>query len=384
VGPILRPRSAAGLAALLALLVAPAADTTAVSTPTLDAVIEERQRLERDLARLQGQERSLLGDLERLDIQVRLREAELSTVERTLAATELALTQGQERLVGLEADQAERRRYLGFRLREIYKAGPAQTIARFVAGAGSASSWDGLRYAHWLSERDGEVLAALRGDTERLAAERGALAHAQDRLVAERLAAAQARDAVITSRSERARLLRAVREDQGQRRAAIDELAEAARQLAEVARDAVGSPSEPVLDVRRFRGLLDWPADGPVTAGFGSIVHPRFKTKVPHPGLDIDAPAGSPIRSVFDGEVVYADWMRGYGLTVIVDHGHGLLSVYAHAGRLGVVRGERVRRGQEMGRVGETGSSRGAFLYFELRQDGQPVDPRPWFRASGS
>lgn len=371
------------LAALLGLLATHGAETATDPRPTLESLRAETQRLERDLAQLQGQERSLLGDLERLDMQVQLRETELATVERALADTELALARGHERLARLENDQTERHRYLGFRLREIYKAGPAQTVARLVVGADSQNSWHGLRYAHWLSERDGAVLSALRRDAEQLGAERAALALAQDRLVAERLAATQARDAVVASRAARARLLRAVREDQGQRRQAIDELAEAARQLAQVARDAGGTPSAPVLDVRRFRGLLDWPAEGPVTAGFGTIVHPRFKTKVPHPGLDIDAPAGSPIRSVFDGEVVYADWMRGYGLTVIVDHGHGLLSVYAHASHLGVSRGQRVRRGEAMGRVGETGSSRGAFLYFELRQDGEPIDPRPWFRASG-
>lgn len=82
---------------------------------------------------------------------------------------------------------------------------------------------------------------------------------------------------------------------------------------------------------------------------------------------------------MFDGTVVYASWMRGYGLTAIVDHGSGLLSIYAHASVLLVEQGERVRGGALLGKIGETGSLRGPFLYFEMR-DGEPVDPVPWLR----
>ena len=109
-------------------------------------------------------------------------------------------------------------------------------------------------------------------------------------------------------------------------------------------------------------------------------MHPRFKTRVPHPGLDIDAPDGTRIRTVFDGRVVFAAWMRGYGLTAIVDHGNGLLSIYAHASVLMVEPGDRLGRGEIIGAVGDTGSLRGAYLYFELREDGRPTDPGQWLR----
>ncbi len=130
----------------------------------------------------------------------------------------------------------------------------------------------------------------------------------------------------------------------------------------------------------KFQGLLDWPADGELRSGFGSVIHPRFKTKVPHPGIDIRAASGNPIRSVFDGEVVFSGWIRGYGLTTIVDHGQGLHSVYAHAAVTWVEPGERVRRGQRLGIVGETGSFSGPSLYFELRLNGRAVDPEDWLR----
>ena len=79
--------------------------------------------------------------------------------------------------------------------------------------------------------------------------------------------------------------------------------------------------------------------------------------------------------------MVFSDWMRGYGLTVIVDHGGGMLSIYAHASVLLVQQGQQVRRGQLLGKVGDTGSLRGPLLYFELRRDGEPIDPKAWIRA---
>ena len=137
------------------------------------------------------------------------------------------------------------------------------------------------------------------------------------------------------------------------------------------------------MDVRKFRGLLDWPAEGPVGAGFGTVVHPRFKTKLPHPGLDIETGIGSGISAVFEGRVVFASWMRGYGLTAIVDHGNGVLSIYAHASVLLAEKGQTVLRGEKLGHIGDTGSLRGPFLYFELRINGEPGDPVLWLRPRG-
>jgi septal ring factor EnvC (AmiA/AmiB activator) len=83
---------------------------------------------------------------------------------------------------------------------------------------------------------------------------------------------------------------------------------------------------------------------------------------------------------VFDGRVVFAAALHGYGLTVVVDHGGGVVSVYAHAGVLLVEPGQEVARGQDLGRVGDTGSLRGPYLYFELRVAGKPTDPAAWLR----
>jgi len=113
-------------------------------------------------------------------------------------------------------------------------------------------------------------------------------------------------------------------------------------------------------------------------ASFGRQKHPKFNTYVQRKGIEIRAAQGSVIRSVADGVVAFADWMRGYGLLTIVDHGEGFFSLYAHASKLLVNVGETVRSNQPIGEIGDTGLTGENTLYFELRQRGQALDPLAW------
>ncbi len=343
---------------------------------------DEIARFERELQELGGRERGLLGEIEQLDAELRLRRAEYDEVVLRRAAVESELAGNDRTITSLEHAQRERSRYLRLRLRAIYKAGREPELRRLLGGAGVEDAWAGLAYAGMLSERDQRLVAAYRSDALHLGDARDGLARARSDLVGVERELEEARRALERSRGRQTAALARIRADQQLRRTAVRELAAAAEALA--GRVAAGGPASagpPPLDVRKFRGLLDWPADGPVRAGFGTIVHPQFQTDVPHPGWDIAAPVGDEIRAVFDGRVVFAEWMRGYGLTAIVDHGAGVMSVYAHSSVLTVQVGERVLRQQAVGRVGETGSLRGPLLYFELRVDGKPVDPGGWLRA---
>ena len=97
-------------------------------------------------------------------------------------------------------------------------------------------------------------------------------------------------------------------------------------------------------------------------------------------GSDLAAPLGAEVKAVLKGKVVYADWFRGYGKLMIVDHGRGFTSLYAHLGEYAVRVGESVGEGQTIGYVGDTGYVAKPTLHFELRQDGAAVNPEPWIR----
>ena len=111
---------------------------------------------------------------------------------------------------------------------------------------------------------------------------------------------------------------------------------------------------------------------------FGRQKHPKFETYVQRKGIEIRAAQGSVIRSVFEGVVAFADWMRGYGLLAIVDHGEGYFTLYAHASKLLVNVGDAVRSNQPIGEIGDTGLTGQSTLYFEVRQKGEALDPLAW------
>jgi septal ring factor EnvC (AmiA/AmiB activator) len=347
----------------------------------LEAIQAEIDRLGGELRALGARERTLLGEIDRLGVEIRLSEAERERVEIEIESVSDSVAERRESLVELERLQSERRRYLAFRLREIYKQGARQVLRRAVGGSELDAYVEGLRYAAVLSSRDARILASFRTDADRLSREEQSLAGREKELRALHAELSRTSDRLSVLRRQRAAVLEDVRSDKASRERALEELSGASQALADLADSFLPGVGSPRLDMRPFRGLLDWPAEGPVSAGFGTVVHPRFRTRIPHPGLDIEAPAGAPIRSVFDGRVVFASWMRGYGLTSIIDHGGGLLSIYAHGAALLVEPGEEVLRGQQIGMVGETGSLRGPYLYFELRDGGEAVDPLGWLRG---
>lgn len=127
-----------------------------------------------------------------------------------------------------------------------------------------------------------------------------------------------------------------------------------------------GAPSRPKLATQ---GMLDWPLRGVLYGRFGK------KGKEPHDGIDLAAPAGTPIKTAQEGTVLYAGEQKGYGLIVIVEHKAPLITLYAHNRDLRVKTGQTVRRGQVIATVGESGRTSGPHVHFEVRVDGKPADP---------
>lgn len=132
----------------------------------------------------------------------------------------------------------------------------------------------------------------------------------------------------------------------------------------------------------RLEGTLPMPVQGLVEVTFGQVVNPKFNTVVQQKGLDIRAVIGSPVRAVARGKVVYSGWMRGYGNLAIIDHGDGFHTLMAHLADFVRSPGDNVEPGDVVALVGDTGSLKGAYLYFELRQNGQAINPTPWLESS--
>jgi murein hydrolase activator len=149
------------------------------------------------------------------------------------------------------------------------------------------------------------------------------------------------------------------------------------RELEQRRRAAAARPPSASLP-KGLKGGLPWPAEGSILTYFGRQKHPTFNTYVQRKGIEIRTLEGSAIRAVMPGTVVYADWLKGYGLVIILDHANGFFSLYAHASKILTSVGTQVSSGQAIGETGDTGVTGENTLYFELREGAEAVDPLQW------
>jgi murein hydrolase activator len=370
------PRGVAGRAALaaLALCVLPLAARAQSRLEQLRLEIDAREAKARDLGK---QAEGYLGEIEAVDRELtetrksakllRAREHEageeladarrgVDQSARSLAATERGLearlvalykwdaTGGQSALVAASDFMSFTRRQEG--LTRIL----AEDRALFARHAQARADFQASR------ERSETLLKEV--------SEARAEASTREQKARERLV--QRRNLVAALRSRAAREAKAANE----LRAAAAHLEETLRRMPTSAPAARGAGL--------VRGTTPRPLAGKVRAGFGRQIDREFKTETLRTGIEIAAPAGTPVQAVASGRVLFAGWFRGYGQMVILDHGSGDLSVSGYLDEVHVAAGDRVSAGQPIGSVGETGSASGPGLYFEIRHDGKAVDPQLW------
>ena len=128
-----------------------------------------------------------------------------------------------------------------------------------------------------------------------------------------------------------------------------------------------------------YKGRFIWPIPGRLGRGFGRKYHPILRRRRMHNGQDIAAPRGTPIKAAGPGIVIEARWRGGYGRMILIDHGGGISTLYGHCSRIRVKAGQKVQQGQIIGNVGSTGLSTGPHLHLEVRVNGRPRNPRPYF-----
>jgi len=224
--------------------------------------------------------------------------------------------------------------------------------------------------------------ADLAARTALLTQRRAALTRAQ-RAATEALArieeltveAVRARRSVDAQVAERSAALRVAAREKAADKARYDQLQAESRRLAALIRKAARSRG----NGRIGRGGLAWPANGEVTSRYGYRNHPIYGSRRFHAGIDIGAGGGAAIRAATSGTVVHAGPLGSYGNVVVIDHGNGFSTAYAHQSEVAVRDGQQVRRSQLVGYVGSTGASTGPHLHFETRVNGEPVDPMRYY-----
>lgn len=399
------PRAAAAALWALAALAAVAAGAPAWAAEEgkgRGKVSDTRDRL-REINRKLEQERQQAHEAAQrernLAQEVRAIEADLQKKGRELQDLQAKLRGSAEHIAALtretraaEARLGRSRTLLARRLRAIYKQGRLAYIRLLLAADDMSGAATRLKYLASIAAQDRRVASTYQAVLADLTAKRQALEAYKAEVAAAREAAETRRHEIADEQRKHQILLAKVREEKLGHLTAARKLEAAARDLqnlisrltredAAPRRRGPATSVEPLPDGGPFatlKGKLPWPADGPVASAFGKQEHPKFRTVTYNRGIEISATMGRPVLAVHEGTVLYADWFRGYGRLVILDHGGGYFTLYAHASELLVKVGDHVARGQPIARVGDTGSLEGPQLYFEVRHRGKPQDPLAW------
>jgi len=242
------------------------------------------------------------------------------------------------------------------------------------------------RYLELMLAKDRELVRDLLSESAKQKTLKKVLVAKRENLDRERRALLEVKKSIRLERKRKRQILARLKRKKGIRERALKELEQAAhrlqRMIDEITRKSIVKPAKayPRKGFAAVKGRLQYPVRGKVVGGFGRASHPEFPAEVYRKGIDIEAPLGEEIRAVETGRVIFADRFSGYGLMIIIDHGERYYTVYAHLYEILKRAGESVRRGEPIALVGDSGSLRGSRLYFEIRKDGQPLNPLAWFR----
>lgn len=387
---------------LAALLVLAAA--AAVQPGTLPGIEKQLEKERATAAQLAGREAGLLGRLTELERQIEVEGRAVRAAQARLKASSARLALSETKTRAADAEVARATDALAPRLTARYRLG-REGYLRFLLGARTIGEvLRRKRLFNALLESDLGALAELQFRALGAKAARDELAQARDELAKAAAAEGERRAALEQRVAQQKRLLSSVQQEKTVHEQAARELAQAARDLQAKLRELseqngvkevkpgektpegpaskpppLVASQNPAQPIRKARGKLLFPTErGRVELRFGRTLDPRFGTITLQRGIDVRAAAGTPVRACWPGKIVHAGWFRGYGNLVIVDHGDGFFSLMAHLDALERAVGDEVRQGEEVGTVGDTGSLKGAYLYFELRDGQKPLDPDRW------
>lgn len=352
--------------------------TSAPSRVSAQAQLQQVQQQladrQRQLAKTRHDEHRVLGELSRTEEKLHVAETQLHKTTAALSGTRRAVSDANDALRMVSRRLAVHEQLMEERLQAFYKDGPLGYLD-VLLGATDFRDFVARSYLVGLIiSRDLRLYEQVTEERDRRDAVETTLKQREADLATQQRQWTVSRQETAALAEQRRRMLSQLRVQREMQEAAVRELeAESFRIADMIRRQQRGLHRGARLSL--LAGSFVWPASGPITSGFGWRIDPFIHRRALHTGVDIAVPWGTPVEAADGGTVLYVGWMTGYGNVVVLDHGNGVSTVYAHLSSYVVHAGEAVTRGQVIARVGSTGWSTGPHLHFEMRQDGQPVDP---------
>ncbi|MCP4658388.1 MAG: peptidoglycan DD-metalloendopeptidase family protein [bacterium] len=341
----------------------------------LAEIRREIARLQSELETMQTREAGLEGQLRRIRVELQLQESKLAEATAALDLAAARAVAAQAKVEELEAALVHVREDLRRRLAGLYRLGRQGYLRLFLSLKPDQNLLPAIRQLRFLVRRDQIALDRYLATRDQLTAQREQL-EAEHRAMEEwQRREAERRNDLVRLRRRHERLLEQVARERRALAERTEKLVDKERKLSRFINSLLGQSPTPLdgTPIQDFRGVLDWPIRGEVVGEFGPRRDPRYRTEVPHNGIDIATAARSEIRAVFPGEVLFAAEFEGYGRMVVIHHPGRVFTLYSGLRDLRVAKGDVLSLGMVIGTVADQ-------LYFEIRSENQPENPLSWLR----
>ena len=336
---------------------------------------------------------SVSEQLRQIEEQLRQATAELGTIKEQRVSVENDITLNERQLAEAQKRLEGRETVFYKRVRDIYINGRLSYLDVVIGSKDFSDFANRLEVLKRIIDSDITLINEIKKERAEIEAHKQKLETDRAKLVELEKAALAKQAEIEQKKAERNVVLQKAQNDRATAMQAIEELnassaqvsamlkerqaarAAAAAAAAAAAQTSAGQGQGASDNWVQGTGQLGWPVSGEITSLYGYRVHPIWGTTIYHSGIDIGVDEGTPVHAADGGVVVWSGWMGGYGYAVVIDHGNGLSTLYGHNSELAVDEGQSVAKGQVISYAGSTGNSTGPHVHFEVRVNGDPVDP---------
>jgi len=338
----------------------------------LDQINDKIDDAEKDLAAGKKESKSLASEIEKLERQIKNKEKELDNIQGDISSTRSQIGTTQEEMQVVQEQMVEQNANMNERLRTMYKNGNTGMLEVLLGSEDLSSLVTNIDMVSRIYDSDTEVLKTMQETYNTLEQHKKKLEELNSSLKAQEASAKAKQDEMEAEQDVINKKKKEVDKDNKELEKMIDEFQAEADALV---KEIQGLQS---TGTTYTGGKMTWPAPGysRITSEYGNRIHPVLKTKKFHAGMDIGVPSGNKIVAAAGGTVIKAAYSGSYGNMVMIDHGGGIVTLYAHNTKLLVKKGDKVSAGQQIAVSGATGRVTGPHLHFEVRVNGNYVNPR--------
>ncbi|MDP2168079.1 MAG: peptidoglycan DD-metalloendopeptidase family protein [Thermodesulfovibrionales bacterium] len=336
------------------------------------------QTQKKKLIKIEKLESSVLSDLEKTNSEIMGVENNLRKQRSLLAETEKKTSAVKGEVSVLEARLGKRKDWMKRKLRAVYRYGRVGDVILLVNSAENISQlMRRLEYLQRLAKYENKIIEGFKADLSALTDKQKSLDSLYAKLRRQEAGIKKTAETLSIKKTQKEDILASAKREKASYEQLINEMEAASERLIDVIRK---SEESEVLsgDFRLQKGKLGWPVKGSLAIPYGRQKDSQFDTTIFRNGIYISTAAGASAKSIYSGKVVFAEWFKGYGQLVIVNHGDGYHSLYANLSEIFLSVGDIIKEDTDIGRVGESVMLNTPSLYFEIRYKGKPLDPAQW------